>query len=323
VNSAAPDARGVSQAGRNAAARDFRGYFYIAIATFCWAVAAVLARAIFGGRLFARAHVGAIGPLVLSQTRTSISFLLLAPTLLLARRAAPSLQTAKLITPDALGAMLIGAAGIACSNFCYYVAIQKTTVATAIVLQYLCPIWVLLFMIATRRQPATAVRISAVILAVLGSALVVGIGRADLRYNTIGILAGLAASFAFAFYNVRGRSLLERYDRWSVFLYAMLGATVFWCVVNPPWRLVSANYSAEQWEFLLGFAIASVLVPYAFYFSGLRHLDATRAVVTSCLEPVFAILLAAIALGEILHIGQAFGVACVIAATVMIARSKD
>ena len=103
----------------------------------------------------------------------------------------------------------------------------------------------------------------------------------------------------------------------------MLGATVFWCVVNPPWRLASANYSAAQWEFLLAFAIASVLVPYGFYFSGLRHLDATRAVVTSCLEPVFAILLAAIALGEVLHIEQAFGVACVIAAAVMIARSKD
>ena len=101
-------------------------------------------------------------------------------------------------------------------------------------LQYLCPIWVLLFMIATRRQPATGVRISAVVLAVMGSALVVGIGHAAVRYNAVGILSGLAASFAFAIYNVRGRSLLERYYRWSVFLYSMLGATLFWCVVNPP-----------------------------------------------------------------------------------------
>ena len=71
MNSAAPDARGVSQARRDAAAGDFRGYFYIAVATFCWALAAVLARAIFGGRPFARANAAAIGPLVLSQTRTS------------------------------------------------------------------------------------------------------------------------------------------------------------------------------------------------------------------------------------------------------------
>ena len=43
MNSAAPDARGVSQARGDAIADPFRGYLYIAIATFCWAVAAVLA----------------------------------------------------------------------------------------------------------------------------------------------------------------------------------------------------------------------------------------------------------------------------------------
>jgi len=38
--------------------------------------------------------------------------------------------------------------GVAVSNYFYYVAIQKTNVATAIILQYTAPVWVLLYVVA-------------------------------------------------------------------------------------------------------------------------------------------------------------------------------
>ena len=49
-------------------------------------------------------------------------------------------------------AFLLGAFGLAISNYAYYLAIQKTTVATAIILQYTAPIWVLLFLVLTGQQ---------------------------------------------------------------------------------------------------------------------------------------------------------------------------
>jgi drug/metabolite transporter (DMT)-like permease len=290
----------------------FRGYLSIAAATLCWGAAATLGKAVFTGRLLAGSQaLRPIDPLILTQTRVSFALLILAP-LVLARggRAALSLPPR-----DVVRCMVLAVLGVAGSNYFYFYAIAKTTVATAIILQYTAPVWVLLYLVARRRQRATATRVIAVTAAVAGSALVVG---GHLRANPAGVAAGLGAAFSFAFYNLYGHSLLARYDRWRVLVYTLLGATVFWLLVNPPWKLVAARYSGREWGFLLVFSVLSVLLPFSFYFAGLQYLDATRAIVTSCLEPVFAMVLAAAFVGESLHPLQGVGIAVVLIATVLV-----
>ena len=266
----------------------------------------------FTGRLLARSQaVRAIDPLILTQTRVSLALLILAPLVLLrGGRAALSLPGR-----DVLRCIVLAVLGVAGSIFFYFYAIAKTTVATAIILQYTAPVWVLLYMVARRRQRATVRRVIAVAAAVAGSTLVVG---GHLRANPAGVAAGLGAAFSFAFYNIYGHRFLARYDRWRVLVYTLLGASVFWLIVNPPWRVLAARYSGPQWGFLLGFSVISVLLPFSFYFAGLQYLDATRAIVTSCLEPVFAVLLAALFVAESLHLVQVVGVAVVLVATVLV-----
>ena len=127
-------------------------------------------------------------------------------------------------------------------------------------------------------------------MAVAGAALAIGVFEgAAVKLNAVGVVAALLAALTFSFYNVGGRELVARFDRWYIVLYAMAGASLFWLVVNPPWKIWAAHYTASQWLFLFVFACLSMLVPYLLYFAGLHHLDATRAIVVSCLEPVFAI----------------------------------
>src|SRR4051794_21321367 len=98
----------------------------------------------------------------------------------------------------------------------------------------------------------------------------------------------------------------------------MMGAALFWMLVNPPSKIIAAHYSRGQWLFLLVFAIASMLLPLSLYFAGLQQLDATRAIVTSCLEPVFAILFAATFVHESLGPIQVLGILVVLAASVVV-----
>jgi drug/metabolite transporter, DME family len=88
--------------------------------------------------------------------------------------------------------------------------------------------------------------------------------------------------------------------------------------VNPPWKVLAAHFGREQWGFLLAFSLLSVLAPFSCYFAGLQHLEPTRAVVASCLEPVFSIVIAAIALGELLRPLQTVGIVLVLVAIVLI-----
>ena len=292
-----------------------RGYIYIAAATFFWGISATLGRAAFTGRLPGLHQVNAIDPLVLSQGRATFSFLVLLPILMLLR----GRNSLRLPSRDLGQLFLIGILGVAASNYFYYLAIQRTNVATAIIVQYTAPIWVLLYTVARRLQKPTLQQVAAVGLAVTGIALVIGLfGGSGLRLDAVGLFAALLAAFSFAFYNIGGHDILARRDRWIVLLYTTCSASLFWLVVNPPWRLIAAHYSAAQWLFLLLFSLLSVLAPFAFYFAGLQHLEPTRAIVVSCLEPVFSIVIAAIALGELMRPLQAVGIVFVLAAITVV-----
>jgi drug/metabolite transporter (DMT)-like permease len=236
-------------------------------------------------------------------------------------------QRIKLPARDLAYCFLLGTLGVAISNYFYYVAIQRTSVAIAIVMQYTAPVWVLLYVVARRQQKLSLQKVVAVTLAVTGIALVINLfsrgsishGSA-LRLDTYGVSAALLASFSFAFYNVAGHRILARHDRWRVLVWTLAAASAFWIVVNPPWKIAAAHYAPAQWLFLFVFSMLSVLGAFSFYFLGLQHLEPSRAIIASCLEPVFSILLAALLLGEVLRPIQTVGIVFVLAAIVIVQR---
>ena len=216
----------------------------------------------------------------------------------------------------------LGTLGVAISNYFYYVAIQRTNVATAIIVQYTAPVWVLLYVVARGQQRLSLQKIAAVALAVTGTALVINLFShgSGLRLDAYGLGAALLASFSFALYNVAGHRILARYDRWRVLIWTLAAASIFWLVVNPPWKILATHYAPAQWSFLFVFSMISVLGAFSLYFLGLQHLEPTRAIIVSCLEPVFSILLAVLLLGEVLRPVQTLGIIFVLAAIGIVQR---
>ena len=278
-----------------------------------------MGRAVFTGRLTLGGNIlRPIDPLILSQSRTTFSLLVLLPLLVALR----GWQRIKLPTRDLAYCLLLGTLGVAVSNYFYYVAIQRTNVATAIIVQYTAPVWVLVYVVARRQQKLTAQKVTAVALAVTGIALVIDVlgsrSGPGLHLDSYGLMAALLASFSFAFYNVGGHRILARHDRWRVLVWTLAAAAVFWLIVNPPWKILAAHYAPAQWLFLFVFSMLSVLGAFSLYFLGLQHLEPTRAIIASCLEPVFSILLAALLLGEVLRPIQILGIVLVLAAIVIV-----
>jgi drug/metabolite transporter (DMT)-like permease len=272
-----------------------------------------------------------IDPLILAQARTTIAFFLVTPILWAVRGRAST----RLPRREMLQAFLLGVFGLAFSNYAYYLAIQKTTVATAIILQYVAPVWVLLYMLVTRQQRATISRISGVLLAVVGCVFAIGVfagvrnfpflavAAGSIKLNTVGVLAAQVAAVAFAFYSVFGRHLLQNYDRWAVLTNSLLGAAILWMVVNPPWKILAAHYSAAQYGYMVLFSVTSAAIPFSLYFAGLHYLDATRVIVTAALEPVFSVLIAAVFLSESVTAIQVLGMAIVLSATVLVQKGES
>jgi drug/metabolite transporter (DMT)-like permease len=261
-----------------------------------------------------------IDPLILSQSRATFSLLVLLAVLV----GLKGWQRIRLPARDLAHCFLLGTLGVAVSNYFYYVAIQRTNVATAIIVQYTAPVWVLFYVVARGHQKLSPQKVAAVALAVTGIALVIDVlgtrSGSAFRLDKYGMIAALLASFSFAFYNVAGHGILARHDRWRVLVWTLASAAAFWLVVNPPWKVAAAHYAPAQWTFLFVFSMISVLGAFSLYFLGLQYLEPTRAIIASCLEPVFSILLAALLLGEVLRPIQTVGIVFVLAAIVIVQR---
>jgi drug/metabolite transporter (DMT)-like permease len=309
------DAQGPSSSDKRASA--VHGFLYIGAAAFFWGLSASLGRAAFTGRLLSGSGIRDIDPLILSQCRTGFSFLAIALGLL-ARRGIAIFRIPRL---DVVKLFLLGTAGVAVSNYFYYLAIQRTNVATAIIIQYTAPVWVLLYMVLRRAERLTLAKMGSVALAVVGIALVIGvISHGGMRLDRLGVVSALLAAFSFSYYNIGGHYLLARYDRWIVLLYTTLAASLLWIVINPPSKILAAHYSATTWLFLAVFSFLSVLLPFSFYFAGLERLVPTKAIIASCLEPVFTILIAAVALKELVGPLQVVGIVMVLSAILLAQR---
>lgn len=310
----------MTRAGTNVSvekSHPYRGYLYIACSAFLWGISASLGRAAFTGKFWPLSGISRIDPLILSQARTTFSCLVVLLGLLLTQ--GPS--RLRMPFTDLGRVIVLGLAGVAASNYFYYLAIQRTNVATAIIIQYTAPIWVLLYMVVRKLERATLPKMISVALAIFGIALIIGrFGHGQLRLDLVGVAAALIAAFSFSYYNVAGHSLLGRYDRWIVLLFTTLSASVFWIFVNSPWKIAAAHYSTAAWGFLFAFSLLSVLLPFGFYFAGLQYLSPTKAIVVSCLEPVFTILIASMALQESVRPLQALGMAMVLSAIIVVQR---
>ncbi len=285
--------------------KSLRGMLMILGATTFWGASATLAKYLFSER---------INPVVLVQMRMTLSFLILAVVFLGFRR-----DLLRVRAVDLFHLALIGIVGAAGSNITYYVTINQTNVATAILLQYLAPLLVLAYAAVTGEEEITLLKTLAGVVSLGGCFLAVAGERLSLlAINRLGLLSGLGSAFCWGFTNVWLRRLLKVYNVWTCLFYAFLFASLFWAVVNPPWKIAGAHYSTETWKVFLGFAVISILIPHTLYFSGLQYLTAGRAIITASFEPVVAIGTAFVFLGETLSPVQVAGGVLVVGAIVLL-----
>jgi len=212
---------------------------------------------------------------------------------------------------------ILGVFGVAAIQGTYYYSISRLGVGVSILLQYLAPALIVLFELL-RGRPAKGRTLLAIGAAVAGTALLVGgVDTAALHATLLDWMIGFASALAFAFYIVFSKRGLSRYAPLTVLFYTFLIAGLLWAVVTPPWRIAAENYGRDVWGLFLVIGIGSTLMPFALFNSGLKRLRPEEAGILATLEPVVAVLLAAVFLGESLRSFQWLGAALVLGATLL------
>ncbi len=285
------------------------GYGLAAAAACLWATGAVTAKWMFTALSFQ------VDPLVLSGARAVTAFLVTLLYLVMFRRA--PLRTSPRNLPFLIA---FGVLGLAAVHFSYFKTISLTDVATAILLEYLAPILVLLVSVAFLGERFTWALPAGVALSVAGTALMVGaVGGAGLTVTPEGLAWGLASAVFFTVYTVMGKYASPRFSPWTLLVYGLGAASVFWmAVMGGPGRIIGVMATPTGLLAVGYVAVFSTVLPFAAFLKALHYIDATKASVTATLEPAVAGVLAFALLGESLGAVQLIGGLLVLAAIVTV-----
>jgi drug/metabolite transporter (DMT)-like permease len=286
---------------QNSSANSSRGLALLLVAVVFWGTAAPFGKYLILERF---------DTITITQTRTSLAFVLLSLFFAITKR-----KLFRVEIRDIWKFLVLGIVGFAITNFTYYFTVKESTVATAILLQYSAPVWVLLYSFwILKEDKLDRITIFSLIGALAGCYFAVTSGSLkSVSLRGWALLTGPLSAFTFAYQIIAVKQLLKRYSVWTVLLYALGFATFFWLFFNPPWNYVEKHYQASDWGFLWLFALVSILIPQVAFASGLRLVSASKAGIISILEPVFAIGAAFLMLGESLNFLQVIGGCTVLA----------
>lgn len=300
--------------------RRLRGYLLVFFAAACWAVGGLAAKWLFTapGPATVSWPVPPLGvsvdPLELAAARAFAAAVILGVALAVLRPRSLKIPAGELPLLAVFG--VVGLAGV---HFAYFKAISLTNVATAILLEYLAPVLVLIVGVIFLGERPTWRLPAGVLLSVTGCALVVGaIGGGGLLVTPAGIAWGLVAAVLFASYSMMGDSIARRLDAYTALFGGLVFASLFWLIVLGPPRLLGLFADPPLALAIGGIAIVSTILPFSAFLAALRFVRPTNALVTSTIEPVIAGLGAFALFGEDLMTSQLLGGALVLAAIVLV-----
>jgi drug/metabolite transporter (DMT)-like permease len=215
--------------------------------------------------------------------------------------------------------LALGVIGLALVQWSYFYAIARLDIGVALLIQFVGPILVALWARFVFGEHVRQRIWLALALALAGLTLIVEVWRGG-RLSTAGTLAAVVAAFTYAAYILMAERGVRRRDPISLSAWGFLFATLFWSVLAPWWdfpsgrvdddvsllgNLASSHFAV--WLLMLWMILLGTIVPFLLVVGALLHITATRAGITGMLEPVVAICVAWVWLGEALHPVQVGG----------------
>ena len=185
-------------------------------------------------------------------------------------------------------------------------AYRYTTVSMATLSYYFAPVIVTAVCPILFKEKLTGKQLVCFVMSTVGLVLITGFGSAG-RRDLIGILFGLGAAVFYA-----GVVLLNKFIQnvdgiHRTFLQFLAAAVVLTPYVMLTDGVTLGSLDMAGWGNLLIVGIVHTGVTYCLYFSSLKDLPGQKAAILSYIDPLVAVLISVLFLGEGLTLWQAIG----------------
>lgn len=182
------------------------------------------------------------------------------------------------------------------------------------------PIWVFILAVFHLKEKMRWRRAVGIVIALIGAMVIMLSGAIKLGTEYLfGDLIILLAVWAWAYYTILGKPLIEKYGATRVTAYALASGSLMYLPFGLS-RAIQFDYSQATvgaWLSVIYMAIGASVFAYLLWSWLLKHMEASRLAVFSNMQPVIATAVAWMALGEQPTTAFFIGAAVVLAGVIL------
>ena len=217
-----------------------------------------------------------------------------------------------------LSLLIFALIGLFLNQFAYLSAIQETNAGTATVLQYVCPVGVLIYSCIKDKVAPTLAEIISIGLAIGGTFLIATHGELDqLSVTPAGLFWGLFSALTYALYIILPITLIKK---WGSMLVIGVGMVISGVVAIPFTGVLQASIPTSL-DFLFAFAgiiIIGTVFAYTAFLKGASLIGPVKSSLLASIEPISAIFFAFLIMKEQFYAIDFVGMAMILLAVTII-----
>lgn len=212
--------------------------------------------------------------------------------------------------------------GLMLTQYSYLVAIFHTNSGTATVLQYIAPVFILVWACVSGHRLPKVFEAAAMAMVLFGVFMLATNGNpANLVLSQLGLFWGIIAAITLALYSVLPIPLIYRHGSIPVTALAMLfGGLVFSILKRPFHSDLIVDFSSLL--ALLGLVVLGTICAFTLYLYGIHLIGPVKGSIIASVEPVSAALFSHFWLGTVFSFEDVIGFAAILGAVLILSLKK-
>ena len=278
-----------------------------------WAISGVFGQFLFEQR--------GIVPAWLVPIRLLSSGVLLFSYLLLTQKRGELLRLPK-NRRDFLHVIAAGVFGTMPAQAAFFYAVKASNAATATVLQYVAPVFILLYVCIRKRCRPTKVELLAIALAVGGVFLIATHGNVHtLVISTAGLLWGFGNAGGMMLNSILPEGLYRRYSTHVVMAWSFLFGGAALSLLTRPWQY-EVHWNGEMLLAMFVIVVIGSVAAFGLYAVSVKLVGPSRASLVATSEPVAATVLSVAFLGTSFAALDLIGFAMILSIVFLLTLTK-
>ena len=227
-------------------------------------------------------------------------------------------------SPKIMGRMLFfGIFGLMLCQLTYLFAIHSSNAGTATVLQYTCPILIVIYVSLKEKTIPTVMEFVAIFCALVGTFIIATHGNPfNLSISPTGLFWGIISAFTYALYTLLPGKLIHQWGSLIVTGLGLLSGGILFYIGSASWQ-----YSV-QWQPYTLFAFFGIIgvgtiLAYTLYLEGVALIGAVQGSLLASAEPISSVFFSIVLLGEVFQMIDMVGIIFILIAVYIITMKED